>query len=393
MNFLKGYHKFIIKATQRILGILLPSPLQYYLEDDSSYFYENYKDPLFDDKPYRNKLNPYFLKYGIKEPLVEAEYYSRSSGVKSDRYMSRGMAFKLVYSYLERVEFLPAYSDKNIQKKILSLDKIGKSIDIAMPGNIIYNMNGCYFDSQDQEISREEAISILNQTQRDIILKPAIGSCGGKNVIKVSFDKTSNRDFEGLIKKYHSDFVFQEVICQHPSLKAFNPSSVNTIRIVTFRNSKKERRVLFALVRFGGEGSIMDNICSGGGFCMIELETGKLKDRKKYQYPQINPNPIPDSLPNNIPYFEKIKEAALTMHGQLPHFDVIGWDITVDPEGHLVLVEFNVRPGHGLQQGTGPMFTDEEFDEIMKHASKLKQKYEVKGFLAFPDKPGFYFKN
>lgn len=386
------YQKVVIKITEKVISFLLPSPLQHYLQEDSAYFYDNYKDPDFDDTLYRKKLNPYFLKYGIKEPLVESEYYSRTSGIRSYRYMSRGLAFKLVYSYLERVEFLPAYSDKNIQSRVLSLGTLGKNLDIDMPSNIIYNMNGCFFNANDEEITNEEALHTLMEAQCDMILKPAIGSCGGKNVVKIESGHNDEQAFRHLFATYRTDFVFQHVVRQHPTLALFNPTSVNTIRIVTYRDPRKKRKVVYALIRFGGAGSIMDNICSGGGFCIIDVETGKLKDRMKHCYPRMRAEKIPDSFPNEIPCFDKIKYAVLTLHSKLPHFDVIGWDVTVDPEEHLVLVEYNVRPGHGLQQGVGPLFSDEDYDEIMENASNVRQGYRINAVLKFPGKPGFFFK-
>ena len=83
-----------------------------------------------------------------------------------------------------------------------------------------------------------------------------------------------------------------------------------------------------------------------------------------------------------------MKDAALFLHGKLPHLNIVGWDFTLTPEETPVLIEFNPRPGVGLQQAVGPMFSKEDLDEIMEHVSMVKAEYRPLGILQYPDYPG-----
>lgn len=338
----------------------------------------------FPCKEYERKKNPYFKKWGFNVSQLDAAYYGTVSGVKADHYVTRSMAVHYIYPYLDRYDFVPAYMDKNVQKSLLRLPD--PSIDVLTTEDVIYNSNGVYYAGDGREISESEAISTLLSYGGVTILKPSVETYGGQGVQKVpaGLDAVG---YKSLFKQYRKDFIFQKVVQQHPVMSQFNPTSVNTLRVVTYRKPNRERKILYACVRYGGEGSVMDNVCSGGGFTGIDIETGKLRDRKRYCYLTTLIPTLSNSIPNEIPYWEQVKEAALALHGRLPQLDIIGWDFAMSPEGKPVLIEFNPRPGVGLQVAVGPMFSKEDLDELMAHVSKVKADYVALGSIHFQDKP------
>ena len=119
----------------------------------------------------------------------------------------------------------------------------------------------------------------------------------------------------------------------------------------------------------------------------MDIETGKLLNRKRYSYFVMDVPFLPDSMPDRIPCWEELKAAALTLHGRLPQLDIVGWDFALSPDGHPVFIEFNPRPGVGLQQAVGPMFSREDLDELMAHVSKVKAGYRPLAILKFEDFP------
>lgn len=372
------------KAAFRLWKIVAPTISERYQHFDTRMFLTNEMCKDFDWKKYVSKKNPYFKKWGFDVSQLDAEYYSCVSGIKADHYVTRSMAVHYIYPYLDRYDFVPAYMDKNMQKRILGLpdDKLG----VLMPEEVVYNANRVFFDGEGKELTREEAIDALLAYGKDTILKPSVETFGGHGVIKVS-GQSSKQDYEALFNKYRYDFTIQKLVEQHPIMAQFNPTSVNTVRVVTYRDFEGKRKVLYSCMRFGGEGSVMDNVCSGGGYTGVNVETGKLLDRKRYSYFVMDVPMLPDSVPNEIPCWEKIKSAALTLHGRLPQLGIVGWDFTLTPDETPVLIEFNPRPGVGLQQAVGPMFTREELDEIMKHVSKVKKEYCPLGIISFKDFP------
>lgn len=365
---------------------LFPSFSEFSQEFDRRMFVDNEMGKTFPLKKYLKARNPYFAKWGFNVASYDAEYYSLISGVKADHYVSRSLAVHYIYPYLSGYEFVPAYMDKNAQKKMLGLTDYDANLDVRGTVDIVCCSNGVFFDVNGYEISEEQALDHLTSYNEPMILKPSLETYGGHGVtrIKPSNDRAL---FKDLFFKYKYDFTFQQIVEQHPTLSAFNPTSLNTIRIVTYRKPNRERKVLYSCLRFGGPGSVIDNVCSGGGYTGVDINTGKLRDRKKYSYHTMEMPMIAENLPDEIPCWEKIKTVALALHGRLPHFDIIGWDFSVTSEGSLTLIEYNLRPGVGLQQAVGPMFSKEDLDELMSRISKFKSRYKVVGQLKFKDKP------
>ena len=294
------------------------------------------------------------------------------------------MAVHFIYPYLDRYDFVPVYMDKNSQKALLGLPD--KNLDVLMPENVIFNSNGCFFNGHGAECSEEEAIDILVRYGKDTILKPTVETYGGHGIAMI-YANTTKGQYKELFQKYRYNYTFQKLVKQHPTLAVFNPTSVNTVRVVTYRNFQKERKVLYACLRFGGDGSVMDNVCSGGGYTGVNIETGCLIDRKRYSYYQMDVTQMSDNMPNEIPCWGKIKDMALALHEKLPQLNIVGWDFTLTPDETPVLIEFNPRPGVGLQQAIGPMFSKDDLDEIMKHVSKVRNNYRPLGVLQFQDFP------
>lgn len=376
--------QILSKCVFRLWKLVSPSLSDKFQYFDTRMLKANEMDPKFPWKKYEKMKNPYFKQWGFDVSQMDAEYYGTASGVKADYYVTRSMAVHYIYPYLDRYDFVPAYMDKNTQKVLLHLPD--PNLELQTTEDVVYNSNGVFFDGEGNEVNEEEAVALLIAYGKSTILKPTVETYGGHGVQKVSAGITKE-EIKSLFKQYRYDFTFQKMVEQHDIMSRFNSTSVNTVRVVTYRKPNKERKILYACVRFGGEGSVMDNVCSGGGFTGVDIATGKLIDRKRYCYLTTEIPIMPDSAPNEIPSWEKIKELALVLHGRLPQMDIIGWDFAVSPEGKPVLIEFNPRPGVGLQVAVGPMFSREDLDELMEHVSKVSAQYYPLGFIKFADRP------
>lgn len=371
----------------RIFRHLAPTPEERYMQFGLRMFIKNEMWPGFDWKKYVRVENPYFKKWGFKIPQLDAEYYSQVSGIRADHYVSRTMAYHYIYPFLDRTDFMTAYADKNVQKRLLGLPCA--EVDVLMPENIITNSNGVYYDGEGRLISESEAADILTGYGKDTILKQTVDTFGGHSIRKVE-GGVSSEEYMDLFRLYHSDFTFQKVVEQHPTFARFNSTSVNTVRIVTYRKPDRSLKILYACIRYGGKGSVMDNICSGGSFSGVDIETGKFTDRKQYTYYVMKAPMMPDDFPEEIPCWDKLKSTAIALHQRLPQMDIIGWDLTLTPDETPLLLEFNPVPGIGLQQAVGPMFSKEDLDELMRMISRIKVEFSPLGILSYPDKPRYY---
>lgn len=136
-----------------------------------------------------------------------------------------------------------------------------------------------------------------------------------------------------------------------------NPSSVNTIRIMTIMlNGVPE--VLSAVVRIGKTGSRVDNFHHAGMSCAIK-EDGTLNNFACYVNGERRTRHENGFVfaDGKVPNFQRVCEEAKKLHYCLPMFGLISWDLCVDEIGDPVLIEYNIGGGITLHQTcNGPLY-------------------------------------
>jgi hypothetical protein len=129
-----------------------------------------------------------------------------------------------------------------------------------------------------------------------------------------------------------------------------NPSSLNSIRIDTFKKPGGTPEVLSAFMRMAIGDKSVDNITKGGLYVGINLEDGTLKrhairdfviDSSAYT---VHPKTGVQFQGFQIPFFEEVKHMAVEAANWLPKA-LVGWDIAVSEAGP-VLIEGNARYYH-----------------------------------------------
>ena len=201
-----------------------------------------------------------------------------------------------------------------------------------------------------------------------VVLKPARGALGEgiHFILRKQLDSLPDNGkfedyFKELLKK--GDFIVQEVLSQHPELSRINPSSVNTVRIITFLSSGGQVNFLAAILRTSSGVSALDNFSLGGIVIGIDLKSGKLLDRG-FMRPEfgttVRKHPITNFEFKNfeVPLWKEVKEVAENAQKAFHYLKSIGWDIAVTPE-RPVLIEGNVEWGNaGIQAANGGLLTE-----------------------------------
>ena len=247
------------------------------------------------------------------------------------------------------VPYRDAYADKNMVDVLLS--------NVKHPHTILKRMNG-YFYYENKPVSKQEAIDLC-QTVSNAIIKPVLNHSGrGVRALEIKDGKTNIKEWtvEQLFDKYGQNFQIQERLRQHERMNELNPTSVNTIRILTYR-SDMEILLIYSVVRIGRKGKVIDNQ-SAGGISAIIGEDGKLG---KYAFGGYSDDKVEKTDTGTvlegfeIPSYFKAIETVKQLHYQLPFFNLIGWDVAIDEEGDPVIIEWNADPGLS-QSAYGPGF-------------------------------------
>lgn len=177
------------------------------------------------------------------------------------------------------------------------------------------------------------------------IAKPLCGTMGGNTHIVRMNEFTDVDDF---IKCYRgksgdSEWIFEKLIEQPSDFSQWNLSSVNTVRIPSFRK-ENPFDVIFPFIRTGRKGSVVDNGGQGGIFASIDVRTGKIcsdgADEQENFY-----TCHPDSQIKydgwQIPKWEELLKLSAEIHKSLPkHHKYVAFDFALTLKG-WILIEGN----------------------------------------------------
>lgn len=276
---------------------------------------------------------------GEKVPLYSHEYFYSRTGFFTKEYVPTNLYHCELVRKANFYPFMYFYSDKNMQEILLDKEN---TVHV-----ILKNMNGYYY-YEGKPVSETEAITLCSNMENSII-KPTLRSKGkGVQLIKVKNGITSidGLTIEQVFKKYSKNFIIQECIKQHEKMAALNPTSVNTIRVLSYR-SGMEVLIIYSVVRIGRKGQVIDNQ-SAGGISTTITKDGKLGKVAFGGYSEDNILTTDTGVVlegYEIPSYDKAIEMVKRLHLKLPYANIVGWDVAINEDGNPVLVEFNTNPG------------------------------------------------
>ena len=308
--------------------------------------------------------------------------YGNISGIWDQRYVPENIYYNRIEPCLNNKAFAKCYNDKNFYLSYLG--------DFNIPATLISNIDGVFYNDEHKPITPEAAIRFLGD-ETGFIIKPAIDSGGGNkvtlwrknnNVILSNEDKVLTSDF--LRSVYNKNYVIQKVIEQHIFFSRYNPTSVNTVRVLTYRSAKDESiNVLHCILRVGASGSITDNQASGGYACGVTNTghlTGNAVDKMGNRFQKVNNT---DLVPGTmIEGFEEIIKTACDLASRYHYARLLGLDMCLNKEGEVIVLEVNNVNNeiNFYQMLYGPLFkefTDEVVSYCLSHSRSFMIDYEI----------------
>lgn len=323
-------------------------------------------------------VKAFFKKhFGRVVPTYWHQYLYSRNGLWSEKYIPASIYNSEIIQRLNKFQFRHAYVDKGFYDTLFS--------GINRPKTIIKNVNGYYYDDQ-YPLTEKEAIERCSNL-KGAIIKPSLGGTWGIGVKLIQSSNGIITDMNCPIKKlfdsYKQSFIIQERMEQHSDMAMLNPTSLNTIRVMSYRRGD-EIVILYAVVRIGRNGQVIDNETAGGIKADIDLSTGKIKgvafgNAKEKLMPKTDVGTVLDGF--QIPSFQNIMSMVKEMHYQLPYFNMVGWDMSVDKEGKPALIEWN-RAAELSQVAHGPAFGDLTEDILADAMSRENTRIEG-GILSY----------
>ncbi|MDD3012891.1 MAG: sugar-transfer associated ATP-grasp domain-containing protein [Candidatus Gastranaerophilales bacterium] len=308
-----------------------------------------------------NHINPYWYKT-----------YSLVSGIEDINYVPEDLFYGIIEPALNDFSLSSAYADKNFYNKYYS------DLDI-FPKTLLRNINGIFYDGNYECI--KDNIQEYFEDEPKLIVKPSLDSGGGRK-IQIFYRKNDNfyynkqgekLSIDYLKKNFKRDYLVQKCIESNDYFRKLNPTSLNTVRIFTYRSVKTNNIIINnSVLRIGKKGAEVDNQASGGISCFVD-ENGQLSkhaiDKYGNKYFSLPSNPdIKFSDLAKVPKFNEIKELAKEIAKKNYYHRLLGLDFCVDNENNIKLVEINNEESEiNFFQMFGSSLFKEHTDEIIEY--------------------------
>lgn len=330
----------------------------------------------------KNEIDNFWAKYGVKFPDYSwFQMYYAVTGIHNPKFIPDPFVVGVLYPYYNDVKSIDGWDDKNLYDKLVSSVSFPKVYCHYYMGDY-YDGSWNYFSFHDlDKLSKQIYDCFSSSNKKEFVIKKARNGSFGKGVQLLSFN--SPDDITKILKSRKSDFVIQEKVEQHPFFNQFNKSSVNILRVISFRH-KGEIKILSVSIRYGIEGAFTDvsfikgkeivNVCGVSDEGIVNERCANLDGR-------IVP---PQTLKEKalICYDEIIRQVKLA-HKQLFPFGIVGWDIAVDINEKPIFIEYNIHwPGTVLYQYANGPFGGKYTEDLLEFLiNKENQKKYISRYF------------
>lgn len=206
--------------------------------------------------------------------------------------------------------------------------------------DLLYTNNGLFIEPENYEVvSSEEASSLLFKDNDQVIFK-SNDSERGRGVF---FCTKSSWSIDEALK---TNGVFQKVIKQHPFFDSIFPFPGATIRMTTALNDDGTPMLRSAYLRLGrsNEQSSSTHVKDDLVKIAIDMNSGSLSEigyLADWSSIKFHPDTHVKFKGLKIPEFNKARSGVEDLHKNFPFVQCIGWDISINENGELEVMEWN----------------------------------------------------
>lgn len=158
--------------------------------------------------------------------------------------------------------------------------------------------------------------------------------------------------------------LLEQFLAQHPAMTRLNPTSVNTLRIVTYLDEAGTVHTLARVLKIGNGGDV-DNFKAGGMYTMLD-EHGVAHypaidgEDQVFEIHPLSGTPI---IGFAVPNWAAVESLIEHIAHEVSEIRYVGWDIAVTPDGAAVIEGnyntgvFQLKPSvTGVRQGLLPLY-------------------------------------
>lgn len=194
---------------------------------------------------------------------------------------------------------------------------------------------------------RESTVDDLQRfvTKHGSVMAKRLDGMSGAGIQR--YDAAQITDYAALRAELltNTQYLVEAFIRQHPQMAALSPSSVNSLRMITFFDGSRVH-VMEAVLRMGN-GADVDNYGRGGMYTVIDEKTGIAhygafdKYANTFETHPLSGTPI---VGFQVPLYDQVLATLDQVSRVVPEIPYVGWDVAIGENGP-VIIEGNYNTG------------------------------------------------
>ncbi len=281
-----------------------------------------------------------YARFGCSPDDYFRYQFYKKSNLERDKFITYRRSQKIIKKY-NNPQYISLFRDKREFNKLFADFLKREWVDLGTT-------------------TEDEFVSFVKK-HGSVMMKPLSGG-QGRGVYKMSADKLVALNYQE-----YGQFIAEELLVQHPDMASLNPSSVNTVRVLTFKGN-----IITCALKIGGVGSDVDNFHLSNGICAhLDKDKGVIDvciDNAMNKYID---HPITGKrlLGFTVPYWNLIISTVTKAAQVVPEVAYVGWDVAVLKDD-VAIIEGNHDPGHDIVQMVAQKGLYEDIIEATRAMSK-----------------------
>lgn len=291
-------------------------------------------------KEQKKEIDDFFKEhYGKKIKYHWHRLYQSYTGVFRKDYFPEVLLTTKLELVLNSLDASMILGNKNLLKQLFSTVN-----EVHIPETYLCCIEGTCRDAYNNLSNLEMVSDIVKNLE--CVIKKSTDTSSGRDVMICSFedgiDKKTNMSIGDIVGEMGDNFVIQERIKQFKELSDIYPNALNTFRVMTYILDGEIYHCPIAL-RLAQNGADRDNI-HYGGMCIGVDDEGFLYDKAFEEYGasyEVHPDTLIKFKGYRISKAKELISCAKKLHACIPMLGIVSWDLTIDDEGRVTLIEAN----------------------------------------------------
>jgi hypothetical protein len=236
--------------------------------------------------------------------------------------------------------------------------------------DLAYAVNGLFHTSAMEPLKPGELKKFLFAASDKVVYKLDSGG-QGKSVFVYDVDNFPDESAP------FGNGVFQSYIVQHPFFDAYDSQSVSTIRVTTVVDDESNVSCRAAYLRLPRNADT--HVKSATAIKVaLNLDDGALYEKgclPNWVPTAHHPDSGKEFAGQTVPNFQECVQVCVSLHKKLLFSRMIGWDVIVDENGSVAVMEWNGTHNDikFSEAASGPCFADLGWENLWRPKAELTQ--------------------